>query len=440
MPFKPCLDSTSCKNPGVLASLGYVFFSIIPHATAPRYIFVGLMLLAGVYQFYKGQLQRPRRDAVTLSLLVLCVIVVTSAVMTPYGTESLSLLRKETLPFLIAYLLLTCQRMNPTQQERLAGYTVGALIGAYTIKLALAIWAGINNNWSFSIYEGAGKLPRYLDFFAADIIYYLPFLLAMLLFWPLRPMLRWGLAVVALLTLAFAFVSGVRTTFVFVGASLILIVFIRFWSRKGLLLLIVGVCIATGYFARNYITNPSVTRYYSIFSTETYRFGKDGSVTERQAIAKGVWEISKERIWLGYGSGWKKLPTVAKQDGHMARWKEGREPWHEGVVNYFSYGEGRVNPHNFYLMVLFEVGVLGLVAYLALLITLGWNCLRGLWRKNTTNKERGIYLGVLFYVGIYLGAGAAGGPWLPTTLVVAAVAVVLYRRSYAQNDALSKSR
>lgn len=429
MSLKLSLDSVTCKNPGVLAALGYVFFTIIPHAIAPQYIFAGLMLLAGVYQLHKGQLQKPDRDAVTLSLFVLCAIVITSAVMTPYGTESLSLLRKETLPFLIAYLLLTCQKINHAQQVRVAGYTISALIGGYTIKFALAIWAGISNNWGFSIYEGVGQLPPYLDFFAADIIYYLPLLLAVLLFWPLKSALRWMLGVLVLLTLVFAFISGVRTTFIFVGVSLLFLFFARFWSRKGVLLLIMGGCLATAYFARDYITNPSIARYYSIFSTDTYKFGKDGSVTERQAIAKGVWEISQARIWFGYGSGWKKLPSVATQDGHMARWKEGGAPWHEGIVNYFSYGEGRVNPHNFYLMVLFEVGALGLAAYIAFLMTLGWKCFCGAWARNAPNTARGVYLGVLLYIGIYLGAGVAGGPWLPTTLLVAATAVVLYRKS-----------
>lgn len=406
--------------------LGYIFFSVIPHASAPRYILAGSMLLVALYQLYKRQLQKPTLDAVTVTLLSLFLIVVVSAAVSPYRAESVPMLRKETLPFLLGYLLLTCQKLGSVDRQQVARYTVVALIAGFVVKMSLAIWAGANNGWSFSIYEGAGQLPRYLDFFAADIIYYLPFLLAPLLFWPMKSGYRWLLAAVTLLTLLFAFIAGVRTTFIFVCATLLFFVLCRFWARKWYFAALIALCLVTGYVSRDYVTNPSIARYYSIFSVDTYsKFGNDGSISERKSIVKGVWEVAQDRFWLGYGLGWKKLPTVAAEGGYVDRWKSGTEPWHPWAVNYFSYGEGRVNPHNFYLMVLFETGALGLAAYLAFMLTIGFKSFLGSLSRNASVEARGLCMAVLVYIGIYLGAGLAGGPWLPVTLLVAASSVVL---------------
>lgn len=428
MTVKMFFKNRMINNSGVVATLGYIFFSLVPHATAPKNICTGLMLFAALYQLYKGHLQKPSMDMITVSLLLLSTIVAISAVISPYRLDSLDMLRKETLPFLLGYLLLTCQRFSREERQRVAHCTLATLIAGYTIKMCLAIWAGAKNDWSFSIYEGVGELPRYLDFFAADIIYYLPFLLAPLLFWPMRFGYRWLLGVIVLLTLSFAFVSGVRTTFIFTCVTLLVLIFFRFWSWKKHLLAVVVFSLVTGYVVRDSVTNPSIARYYSIFSVETYKFGNDGSVSERKAIAKGVWEIVQDRALLGYGPGWKKLPTVAAENGYVERWKNDSEPWHQWAVNYFSLGEGRVNPHNFYLMVLFEIGAIGLMAYMAFMLGLSFESLRGVLCPKSSAETRGIFLAVLVFVGTYLGAGLAGGPWLPTTLLVAASVVVLCQK------------
>lgn len=423
----PLLNDRLLKNPAILAVLGYIFFSIIPHATAPRYVFEGLMGVAALYQLYKKQLDRLTFDSSTLMLLLLGSIVIVSALASPYHAGSISTLHKETLPFLLGFLLLTCQQLNSFDRQKVVRYVYLSLIAGFVVKMCLAIWAGINNHWIFSIYEAAdGKLPRYLDFFAADIIYYLPFLLTPLLFWPIKPVYRWLLGLVTLITLVLAFVSGVRTTFIFVCTIIACFLLCRFWKFKWYLVAFLIVTVSAAYLAKDYVTNPSVARYYSIVSADTYKFGIDGSVSERKAISKGVWEVSKDRLWLGYGPDWKKLPTVAAEYGYIDRWKSGSEPWHQWAVTYFAYGEGRVNPHNFYLMLLFEVGVLGLGVYLAFMLAMVIKALRSGLKAGASPEALGLLVCTLTYVGVYLGAGVAGGPWLPTTLLVAASAVSLF--------------
>ncbi len=414
------------KSPAVLIPLLYIFVAVIPHTIALRYVLATAMLLILIYQLCRGQLQKPPINIASLSLFGLCATTVLSAFVSPYMAESLSELKKETLPFLVTFLLLVCQPLKPIQRERVSKYTIMALIAGFAMKLGLAIWDGVENGLKFSIYDYASEeKPPYLDFFAADIIYFMPFLLGTIFFLATNVRHRVLLAIITTLTVVFSFNSGVRTTFVFVCGSILFFVFCRFWNYKRTIFILLAMCIGTSFFAKSYLTSPLIQRYSSILSPQTYKFGVDGSITERTAIAKSVWEINKERFWLGYGPGWKKLPTVASENAHLQRWEAETEPWHRGALNYFSLGAGRVNPHNFYLMVMFETGVIGLVAYLLFMLGLACHGLRFWFNSTLPLPERGLGFTVFVYIAVYLGAGLAGGPWLPVSLLVAAVSIQL---------------
>jgi O-antigen ligase len=173
----------------------------------------------------------------------------------------------------------------------------------------------------------------------------------------------------------------------------------------------------SAYAIKDHVTNPSIARYYTIFSKGTYQFGNDGSVSERKAIIKAVWEISGERLWIGYGPGWKKLPVVARERGYMARWQASTDPVDGWAYRYFSYGEGRVNPHNLYMQLLFEGGVPGLLAYAALVLSL---MLAGFkhWVRGGGVMVRSMGVATVLYVGVYAITGMAGGVWLPVSLLI----------------------
>ena len=171
------------KNPGVLTPLLYIFVAIIPHAVAPRYMLSGAMLLVFLYQLFRGQLQKPALNFVTLGALGVFATTVFSAVLSPYYAESLPLLRKETLPFVVGFLLLCCQKCSGVQRQKILQYLFAAVIAGFTVKLFLAIGDGVAHGWRFVVYDyPAQQKPRYLDFFVADIYYYLPFLLTPLCF------------------------------------------------------------------------------------------------------------------------------------------------------------------------------------------------------------------------------------------------------------------
>ncbi len=410
------------RNPGILVPLLYIFVAIIPHAVAPRYILAGTMLLVLLYQALRGQLQKPPLDFVSVAVFALSAITLLSAALSPYYAESLPLLRKETAPFLVGFLLLVCQPLNDSQRRQCIRYVFTAVILGFSIKLMLALGDGVRNDWKFVVYDyPAQQKPRYLDFFAADIYFYLPFLLTPLLFWKMNLGWRLLLGVVTAITLWFAINSGVRTTLVLVVLSTAFYLTIRFWAYKKWLLMILMVAVAGAYLAKGYVTHPEKSRYYAIFSSDTYALGKDGSISERQAIARSIWQINKNRLWLGYGPDWKKIPIVAEQYGYTQSWNMGSEPWHPWAAKYFAANTyGQVNPHNLYLMVMFEVGLLGLAIYLLLMLSVAFRGAKTVMSSKSHNLEKSVGLTVLVYVGAYLASGFTGGPWLPVGLLVAA--------------------
>ncbi len=410
---------------GFVSTWGYIFFSIVPHAAAGKYISSGLMLVAFLALLARKQIRKPEFTWLNVSIFLVVGLALLSAALTPYAADSLNQFRKEGLPFLLGFLLLT--NAHTADRNKTVVFTMLSLMLGYAVKEILALWAGANNGFQFSIYESADTtLPKYLDFFSADTPYYLPFLLGPLLFWPMKAWQRALLLLLTVLALAVVVVSGVRTAFIFVVISLLLALTYRFWAFKKTMVVAIIVLAACGYLLKDQITNPSIARYVTIASKQTYQFGKDGSVSERYAIIKGVWEVSKDRLILGYGPGWKKLPTVAEANGHMDRWRASSEPMDQLTLNYFSYGEGRVNPHNFYMAILFEDGLLGLLAYASLMLATVWGILKTSL-KNDSQVQKGVAVAGALYLLVYFGGSIAGGAWLPVTMLVTVACLALYQ-------------
>lgn len=410
---------------GLLSTLGYIFFSVVPYAIAGKHICTGLMLVAFVALLIRKQIRNIPLDWLSLSLYLVIGLALSSAMLSPYAIDSLNQFRKDGLPFLLGFLLLI--NVREFDRTHVAIFTVLSLVLGYVAKEVLALWAGATNGFRFSIYEiPESVMPKYLDFFSADTPYYLPFLLGPLCFWPMKPWQRLSLFLLAAMAIAIVIVSGVRTAFVLVVFTIFFLIVYRFWCSKIRMLNVLILFFAALYLLTGYTANPSIARYESIASTQTYQFGRDGSVSERYAILKGVWEVSKDRLLLGYGPGWKKLPTIAEANGHMMRWRDSEAPIDKVTLNYFSYGEGRVNPHNLYMATLFQEGLLGLIAYMSIVLAAGMGSIKML-NKIVDPFQKGIGIACALYLMVYLGGSIAGGTWLPATMLVALVCLMLYR-------------
>lgn len=412
---------------GLFSAWGYVFFSIVPRAVAGKYICSGIMLIVFAVLLIRKQIHQPSFDWLNISLFVVLGLALISTVFSPYSLDSLNQIRKEAVPFMLAFILITMG--NFSDKRKLMTHTMLSLILGYSVKEFLAIYAGIENGFKFSIYETPDlQLPKYLDFFSADTPYYLPFLLGTLLYWPMKLWQKLTLLTLSLCAIYIVVLSGVRAAFVFVVVSSFAIVLYRFIAYKKLIVFGMLGIMSFGYLFKDNISNPSVLRYVSIVTPQTYQYGNDNSISERYAITKGVWDIAKERLYIGYGPGWKKLPIVAKENGHIERWSLLLDPVDNKRLEYFSLGEGRVNPHNLYMRLLFEVGLLGMLAYLSLMLATAFGALKML-KDQSDPFQVGVAVSSLGYLIVYFGSSLAGGDWLSSSMLVVAVCVALSGRN-----------
>lgn len=409
------------SNIGVYSAIGFIVFSVIPYAISGKHIFSGLMLISFIVLLCARKIKIRIKNFVDLSLIGLVLVCLISSSLGPYPIESLDVFRKDTLPFFVAFVLLSSQLENKNKAVEIANAALWALLFGFFIKESLAVYDAVVHDF-YSVYEANSReTPKYLDFFATDSIFYLPFLLAVAFSRKNRFYEKIATQIAAIVAMVFVVLSGSRTPFALMLFTVVLFLLNRFWVyKKKIIFGVVVLSIFVG-LAKPYVTNISLARLYTVFSVDTFKFGIDQSVSDRKAIAMAVWEVSKERAFLGHGQGWKKLPRVAKKNGFMDSWRQSNYPIDAMKLNYFEFGEGRVNPHNFYLQIIFEVGILGLFFYMALLITVLASGLKGLAVKIHGGRfgMSGDDLALCAYVLVTFASGVSGGVWLPSTLLVA---------------------
>lgn len=402
----------------VYSALGFVVCGVLPNAIAGKYAFTGAMLVLLCLQLFRRELVMPKLTWINASLLFIVVWSLLSTALSPMPADAFANLRKDTLPFALGYLLLTCQNSESIPKTKICVLAVWALLIGFAGKEALAVYAGVQNGFVFSISESpTSSLPRFLDFFATDTLFYLPVLLVVCFFWPLQLWQRLFVGFLAVVAIWVVILSGVRATFLTALPLILCFMLIRFWRYKWIVSAFIFVAISVAVLQKSAVHTPLMKRYYSIFSAQTYQFGNDYSVSERKAILRAMWEISKDRLWVGYGPGWKKLPTIAQDKGYINQWEASEDPLHQRAYRYFSLGVGRVNPHNIYAQTLFELGIPGVLGYLWLLLAV---MISGFGRcsKKYDIQTRSMAFAAISFIAINVIFGMVGGVWLPLPLLI----------------------
>lgn len=405
---------------GLLSVLGYIFFSIVPYATAGKYIAAALVLVFFLLTCYHKIIDFKPRFVFEYATYAVVISAGISALLNLGDTDASSAVLKHALPFLLSWLILKSQGLKAQQTILLVVSTVCI---AYAYRVVMATYAGAANGFEYSAY--VRPTPRFLEFFAADSIFYIPFLMGALFYLPLNKKFKAFLAVILILGLLLVALSGIRTSLVLTGATIGWFAVLRWWRYWRYMLaaslMVLTLLSATAWYLADKplvaATQDSLAaRYISLLHPKTYQTGNDWSLWERKAIAKGVRELSETAPIFGHGLGWQKLPDVAMRKGYLDKWRASSEPIDKTLYDYFALGRGRVNPHNFYLSLFFEVGVVGLLVNVLLLISLFLYLSRWILLKSD-QLTKGIVATGTAYIMVTLVAGLAGGSWLPSALL-----------------------
>ena len=420
-------DQAGIFDPATLLARISVLFllAVLPfshNAALKNFALLGL-LTATLWLAAQQRLSIDWHSPILRVMAALLTILAVTATLGSDPLDSLGELRKHFLPGVLLLLLIP----QVFQGERLMRLVLSVIALSFMLRACLTL---IELAEYFPDLDSGRSEGNFIKGFSMDASLYMPALMGLLL---LGSRWRWLAPLGLLLVMIIMLLVQSRTPVVACLLSLVVMLFVL---RKWRILLFSA---ATVLFAGSYlmISQPDIgDRFASTFSPKTYALALDTKhyqptegFAARMPIWFGVLEITASRSLTGYGFGWKKLGKTAVEDGFVARW-EAREndAFAKEQAWYFSLPSSKVNPHNLYLQIYFESGMLGLAAYLLMLLVLFWQALHLAW---CAREERRIIAAVaLAYLVSHVTLGLANGLWIglgPSLALIALLETV--RRS-----------
>ena len=401
----------------VLARISVLFLlAVLPfsHNAALKNFALLCMLTAAVLLAAQRRLTVDWRSPILLAIGFLLAVLGLTAALGTDPPDSFAELRKHFLPGILLLLLIP-QVFTGSRLTRLVLAVIGL---AFMLRAGLTL---LELGTYFPDLDAGRAEGNFIKGFSLDAGFYVPVLVGLLLLGG-----RWRLlAPVGLLAIfAAMLLTQSRSPLVAVLASLVVMLLVlRRW--RPLILSVIFVAVVASYLK---VERPEIAeRFASTFQAKNYE-GASG-LSGRAPIWQGVLEITAPRYMQGYGFGWKKLGRIAMDDGYVARWAAKKsDPYSEAQVSVFSQPPSKVNPHNLYLQIYFESGLLGLAAYGLMLLVLFWQSLKIAF---CSKSESRIFAAVsLSYLTGHVILGLANGLWLglgPSLALVALLETV--RRS-----------
>src|SRR3989338_1004377 len=408
----------------------YIFFQPFNHFAGIRntafFFMLPLLLIKlgrkGIGHNFKGfNLNINWKDSTMTALFILLMAILTSIFFSNYIIDSLNAFRKNFFYQLVVFFVILTEFRDIEKLRALLGAVVLSFV---TLTLIIFIKNPPSN--LLNILEVKANRETFLSGYALNAGFYIPFTLGYLFSMKDRIVFRgiFWIMLFAEFALVWLYYSS-RTTLIAILISTVVIIAMS--KRYKMLAIIIVFFLAIG--GVTYFKKPElIDRYKTLLSFKTYT-GNVG-LSGRGYIWKGVVEIIKDRPIIGYGYGWKKLALVARDGGYLERWKD---KW-AGTYDYFSKtGYGSTNPHNLFLQILFEVGILGLVAFVLFCVTFFVNVIKII--KSGAEYELNCFVkyGVTGVLVAYAIVNMANGLWEESygiiTFVLAAVIMVIYEQN-----------
>lgn len=384
------------------------------------------MLLSAMQLIRQQRLKADLRSPIWIALLGLITVLFVTATLGSDPADSFSELRKHFLPGVLL-LILVPVAFGEARLSRLL-LAVCALVFVLRTGLALGELA-----YYLPDLDAARSQGRYIKGFALDAGFYIPIVLGLFLF---GGRVRW-LGGIGLPTILVVMLLVQSRTPILAAAVAVLAMLLCLRSWRILAVTFVVGLLVIGYFV---VSQPAIgARLASVFDVQTYRkafdianYSKpDDGLSARTAIWVGVLEITEPRRWQGYGFGWKKLGRTAVEQGYVAKWQgrsgdalAGERAW------YFALPSDKVNPHNLYLQIYFESGLLGVAAYLLAVGIFLCVAARVSWRSRGENSI--VAAVVMAYLIDHLILGFANGLLLglgPSFVLLALLETVRLREN-----------
>lgn len=386
------------------------------HATIRDGAFV-LMTIAFLIRVARGGFRGNLLDTTVISFGLVIIASVVSSALSPYAAESFTAMRKNLLFEAIVFIVIICEYkgidgIKPLIYAMLAGFAVlTAAIIIQTTPDALLHWIDETK-------KGNNLLIGY-SLFAT---FYIPLAIGYLYSSREGLVVKIPIFIFVLIESVFSVLNNHRGQVVAILASAFIITILA----KRFKILAVGLLVVALSAAYIHHAYPGSFRYGTLLSSTNYLSDEHEGLNGRRSIWEGATEMIKDRPVIGWGYGWKKFSTVARER-YMDKWDKDKFKY-----RYFSeHGHGGANPHNLVLQVLFEIGFIGLIAFLLFWITILFKALAMYFGKYRGEATDFLKYGVLGVLVSYSLINIANGLWEEAygilMVALAAIGAVLYR-------------
>lgn len=374
---------------------------------AVKYLMMVGLLIAAVPLALRAEIRQRLRSrnivlGLALAIVVWCVAVSAAS---PYPADSLHALPRDLL--LQAELLLVGGLLvTGPKQARTALWMIMAGFAAVSLLSAVEVASYLKDH---ALSEG--QIPRshksFWGGYATMASFCLPLIIAFAVSTASGIRQRVLLGVLCLLGVVLTGLYGSRSPLLVVAiAVIVLFGLLRAWKALAVVFLVMA--LGVGWVATQ--SNLGyLEKYRSLAEADTYVTNQGLSL--RLDVWSGVIELIEARPVLGYGYGWKKLAWAINDGGYAERWKAtdpGKSAYFLGEETAASYG--KVNPHNYFLQVAFEIGIPGLLLVFAFWLAVFWQGLKGIVRGPLEHQRLRVV--ILTTLLAYLLSNFANGFWV----------------------------
>ncbi|MCL5791381.1 MAG: O-antigen ligase family protein [Deltaproteobacteria bacterium] len=316
--------------------------------------FYGLLLFFAVKLFKNkpAHLQLNDKTIITIFFLVTWSLLV--SIFGPYPLDSLNAIRKNLLVEVLIFLVIITE--FKTIQELKTLFLV--VVASFSVITLAAISENALSDWT-NFHQLTKTHQMFIGGYANNATFYLPFIAVWLTAVNETAWKKWLGSITLLSGLIIVFIYNSRTAMIAIPMA----IFITFLLSKRYKLLIVSLAIFILCMHVIFSSKSDVfSKYRSLSNPETY-ITKEGT-SKRFSIWQGASHIIKERPFVGYGYGWKKMAWVVKDSGHQKYWKEKHPDIYDYYIEEAHSSYGKVNPHNLILQIIFEIGLIGLALFI----------------------------------------------------------------------------
>ena len=377
--------------------------------TALKYILMTCLLICTPGLLLKTEFRQRLSLVSPISKIAFLIVlwVVAVSIISPYPEDSFHALSRD---FLLQLELLSFGWILISNRDK-AIISLWAIAGGFLLVSALSCLEVAQHLFNGPL--GDSPIPRspsaWWGGYAAIGGVCVPFVIALSTSSSVPPPYRFFLIFLSIVGTTLTVLYGSRSPLLVIALSVFLLsLLLRSW--KVLLCLCMAVLIGSALLSSAKDVSGYLARYRSLANADTYV--TNAGLSQRLTVWSGVIDIVKKRPWTGYGYGWKKLALVINDDGFASHWVKNDTA---KASFYLKDGKkatyGNSNPHNYFLQVAFEVGVIGLLLVFSFWSSVFFVLYRILRTKGQIND---ISIAITIFLFSYVLSNFANGYWVGT--------------------------